>query len=91
MSNVSGGHKDRCRYVVALQQGLGIIEIIGITVVKGEHYCPARKNSILKSLDQLLEQHRVAVFSQNLKMLSEVLWRHTKQIGVRQQFNYTVV
>ena len=50
-----------------------------------------RKIPIMKSLDQVLESHRASVFSQNLKMLNKVLWRHAKQVRVQWQLNYPMV
>jgi hypothetical protein len=68
------------------------MEVIGVTIVKGDDYCPVGKIAGSKCLNQLLEPQRAPVATQNLKLLSKVLRRHTKQIRVAKwQLDNTVV
>jgi hypothetical protein len=91
-SYVPSSYKGRCRYVIALQQRFDIIEIIGVTVVKGNDYRPMGKIAGSKSLDQVLKPQRAPGAAQNLQMLSKVLRRHTEQVRVAKwQLDNTVV
>ncbi len=83
VTRVPGSYEDGCWYVVALEQGFGVMQVIRVTVVEGDDHCPRWNVSAPKRLVQLPESHQPTVLTQDLKMLEEVRWRNAEAMWVR--------
>jgi hypothetical protein len=76
--DVSGDQKDRCRNLVALQRRFGVMEIIGIAIVKRDDHRSPGEVAIRQRPDQLPELHGPTVLSQRLQLLGEMARRYAQ-------------
>jgi hypothetical protein len=89
--NVAGCDKD-CRWrIISLEHPLGIMEVIGIPIIKGDDYRTIRQSTVFKSVNKLLQMYDSSVLSKRLKMLSEVGRGDAQGPGVWHGFRYAMI
>jgi hypothetical protein len=86
-----GSQEDRRRNFVACQQRLGVVQIICVSIIKGDGHCPFRQTALKESLEQSLEAYGMSIPMQNLEVFSEIAWRYTQKPGIQAQFSDAVI
>jgi hypothetical protein len=91
VSYVPGSKEDRRRNFVACQQRLGVVQIICVSVIKGDGHCPFRQAALKESPEQSLEAYGMSIPLQNLEVFSEIAGCHTQKPGIQAQFSDAVI
>ena len=91
LAGVTGCDEDRRWYGMLFQQRLRIKQIVCVSVIKSDNHRAPRKASIAKSGRQLPKRDGASVFTQDLKVLFEMLRRHRELPRVRSLLSYPVV
>ena len=90
-SEISGRHEHGRRYIVTLQQRFGIVEIIGVAIVKSHDNHVTSSIDALQSLIELPELDRAAPPANDLQVLDKMTRADAQQLGILRQFGDSVI
>src|SRR5919112_3927112 len=85
------GDKDGRRHCVALEQGLGVEEVVEVSVIEGNYYAAVGQPAVTEPSGQFSELHRVGVLAQHFEVLGQAVRLHGQTPGVGPQICDPVV
>ncbi|MCZ7547076.1 MAG: hypothetical protein M5R40_27730 [Anaerolineae bacterium] len=91
LARMPGHDKHRRGDLMGLQQGFGVVQVVGVAVVECDSDGPVRDAPAPERLRQIGKGHRAVVCAQVVEMLCKARRRDAEQLWVRFQGRHAVI